>query len=102
SADRAARAAPARGKAQPVRVHDELVAVLVMLAVAHELADVVQQARGFQQEPLLRLAAGVAAELVEELERQVTHVLDVAAVALAALGELPEQSQRIRRGGLLR
>ena len=51
----------ARRQSQPLGVHDELEAVLVVLAVAHQLADVVQQPRRLEQQPLLGLAAELLA-----------------------------------------
>ena len=47
-------AAVARRQRQPVGVHDELVAVLVVPPVAHQLTDVVQQCRRLEQRALLR------------------------------------------------
>ena len=92
----------ARRQPHPLGVGDELVAVLVVLAVAHELPDVVQQPGRLQQQPLLGLAAQLVGQLIEELEGQVAHLLHVPPVALAPLGELPEQPERIGRADLLR
>ena len=86
----------ARRERQPVGVHDELVAVLVVPAIAHQLSHVVQQRRGLEQRALLGGAAEHLAELVVELEREVAHLLDVAAVALAALDELAQRPERDR------
>ena len=97
AADERHQAALARRQPQPLGVHDELEAVLVVLPVAHQLADVVQQRRGLEQQPLLGVAAELLAQLVEELERERPDLLDVPPVALAALDELAEQPERIRR-----
>ena len=86
---------------QPLGVGDELVAVLVVLPVAHQLSHVVQQSRRLQEQPLLRRAAELLAQLVEELERQLPHVLHVAPVRLAALGELAEEPERVAEHRLL-
>ena len=101
AADQRHQPALAGRQAEALGVGDELEAVLVVLPIAHQLADVVQQSRRLEQQPLLGLAAELLAELVEELERQVAHLLHVPPVALAALGELAEEPERIGRADLL-
>ena len=56
AADERHQPALPRRQSQPLGVIDELEAVLVVFPVAHQLADVVQQPRRLEQQPLLRLA----------------------------------------------
>src|SRR5688500_6150939 len=83
------------GKVEPLGVHDELEAVLVMLPVAHHLSHVVQQAGSLQDCPLILVGAQHAAEPVEQGEPDYPDLLYVPPVPLAALHELPHGPERI-------
>ncbi len=71
----------------------------MMLAIAHQLADVVQQGGRFEQEALLFRRAHPLAQLIVEREGQQPDVLDVPAIAMAAFHEFPNQAERVVRGG---
>ncbi len=95
AADQRDEQAVARGEVEPLRVHDELKAVVVVAPVADELAHVVDECGRFQEQPLLRVAAEHRGELVEEQKAQVPHLLDVPAIRLAPLRELPHEPERV-------
>lgn len=84
-----------RIEGEAIGVDDELEAVFVVLAVADDLADVMQQARGLEQ----RTFGGVSAEgflqAIEQGEGQDANLLDMPSVTLTAVDELPHGSERI-------
>ncbi len=79
----------ARGKIEPLGVHDELEAVLVVLPVAHHLADIVEEARRFENGALRLVGPQRSAEAVEEGEADDPDLFHVPPVPLAAFHEFP-------------
>ena len=62
-------------RAAQVAVHDQMVAVMVMAFVIDQVADLVQQPGGLQQQTLLGRQLQRAGQLIEDLQRQPGHVL---------------------------
>ena len=74
------------------RPPDHVLAVLVVAARVHDLADVVQERRDLEQHALVVGHAVDVAELVEQRARELAHVLAVRGVVIDAVRE------RARRG----
>ena len=72
---------------EDLRIRDEVVAVLVVAAVAHVAAHLVEQGRHVQQEPLPGAEAVIGPQLVEQLQGHVGHRLGVPQVDVVLLGD---------------
>ena len=70
-----------------LRIGDQVVAVLVMAAIAHVTAHLVQQPRHVQQEPVPRAQAVVGANLVEQPQGHVGHRLGMTEIDVILPGD---------------
>ena len=78
-------------------MHDELEAVEVMPAVGHQLADVVQHRRRFEQSAFFRCAAEGLGQLIVEGEGEQADLFDMPAFPVTAIDEFAVQSQFVSR-----